>query len=215
MTAEGSIATPPLRELVYERLRDEIMEGARSPRVRLMDTALAASLGVSRTPVREALLRLASEGFLRADHQRGFRVPDFDPGEVRDTYPIIAALEAAGLRSSGPPDGDSLDHLRAINRRLGQATGARVRLRIDQEWHCALVERSGNRRLLRTLSTQKSVVRRYENRYMKNVGRVLGSVAEHEGIVAALESGDVELACRRLEAHWEQGMAKVLEWIEA
>ena len=213
MSLDSRIVTRPLREIVYERLREEIVDGSRSPRVRLKDTTLAESLGVSRTPVREALLRLASEGFLHADHQRGFRVPDFDPLEIRETYPIIAALESAGMRLAGAPDRGALERLRTINRRLGDASGARRRLAIDQEWHRALVEPSGNRRLLATLATHKAVVRRYENRYMKDLGRVLGSVAEHEGILAALEAGDMDMACRRLEAHWREGMAKVLEWV--
>ena len=209
------VATRPLQDLVYEQLRAEIVEGARPPRVRLKDTTLAESLGVSRTPVREALLRLASEGFLRADHQRGFRVPDLDPVEIRETYPIIAALESAGLRLAGAPDPASVERLHAINRRLGSSTRARQRLRIDQEWHRALVELSGNSRLLATLATHKEVVRRYENRYMKDVERVLGSVAQHEAILAALEAGDVDLACRRLEQHWQEGMEKVLAWVAA
>ena len=215
MRTDARILSRPLRDIVYDRLREEIVEGRRSPSDRLKDTVLAETLGVSRTPVREALLRLAKEGFLSADHQRGFRVADLDPLEIRETYPIIASLEAAGLRLATIPDNEILERLREINHRLGAAGEARQRLRTDQEWHRALVEPSGNSRLLRTLAVHKDIVRRYENRYMKDVGRVLGSVGEHERILAALEHGDVELACRRLEAHWREGMEKVLEWVEA
>lgn len=211
----AQIAARPLRDAVYDRILDEILEGRQPAGARLKDTELAQSLGVSRTPVREALLRLAEEGFLRTDHQRGFRVTSLDPEEVRETYPIIIALETAGMRLAGAPDPAAMDRLRATNHRLETAAHARRRMAIDQEWHRALIAPARNRRLFHALANYKKVVRRYENRYMTDVERVLASAEEHERILSALQGGDMELACRLLATHWREGMEKVLEWIDA
>jgi DNA-binding GntR family transcriptional regulator len=210
----AAIVTRPLRDAVYDRVLAEILEGVRAPGARLRDTELAESFGVSRTPVREALLRLAKEGFLQTDHQRGFRVASLDPTEVRETYPLIIALETAGLRLAGAPDRETLDRLAAWNDRMEASAQPRKRLEIDQQWHRALIDGARNARLFDSLDAHKKVVRRYENRYMTDVERVLASVDEHAAILAALEAEDVELACRRLADHWRRGMEKVLAWID-
>lgn len=213
MSGRPTIAPRPLREVVYERLRDEIVDGTRPPLDRLKVGPVAEEAGISPTPVREALLRLAKEGFLQADHNRGFRVAGLDPVEIRETYPIIAGLESAGLRQAGLPDAAALERLRSINDRLRKGATPRVRLAIDTEWHAALVAPAGNERLERALALRKEVVRRYENRYMDDAGRVFASVEEHAAILDALETGDLDAARHRLEGHWERGMEEVLAWV--
>lgn len=212
MLKKGTIRSRPLRDVVYERLRDEIVNGTRGPLDRLKVGPLAEEAGISPTPIREALLRLAKEGFLSTDHNRGFRVAPLDPAEIRETYPIIAGLESAGLRQAGPPDTAGVARLRAINTRLRGAAGPQARLQMDTEWHRALVAPAGNVRLERELALQKDVVRRYENRYLDDAGRAVGSVDEHAAIVDALEAADLAAARNRLEAHWERTMAVVLAW---
>lgn len=215
MPPSPTLQSRPLRDIVYERLRDQIVDGTRSPRDRLKVNHLADEVGISPTPVREALLRLAKEGFLRADHNRGFRVADLDPVEIREIYPIVAGLESAALRQAGPPDPGQLDRLREINARLRKAASPKARLAIDTEWHRALIEPAGNERLGKELTLHKNVVRRYENRYMDDAGRVFGSVDEHDSVLDALDAGDLRLARRLLEDHWERGMEEVLAWVRS
>lgn len=208
------IRTSSVSDLVYERLREEIVSTVRSPGDRLNYAAVADELGVSRTPVREAMVRLAKEGFLTAHHHRGFSVAELDPVEIRETYPIITALEVAGLRLGVPEIFEELDELGSLNARLGNAIDPSERYELDVEWHRSLIAPSGNERLLEAVSLHKHVIRRYDHRYMDDVGHVLGSVEEHQSILTALDERAVEDAARRLERHWRRGMEEVLKWVD-
>ena len=110
-----------LREDVYGEVFERIVHGGLTPGMRVRDSAIAADLGVSRTPVREALVRLAEDGFLDADAGRGFRVRALALDEVLDTYPILWTLEGLGLRSSAPLTADQLARLDEINATLAGA----------------------------------------------------------------------------------------------
>src|SRR5438552_12261037 len=95
-----SIPRTPLRDEVYRHLLDRIHRGEITPGVRVRDTALAAQLGVSRTPVREALLRLTRDGVLEADMGRGFRLCPLARNEIREIGAILGALEALAFELS-------------------------------------------------------------------------------------------------------------------
>ena len=215
MTAASTPLSRPLRDIVYERLRDEIIAGTLAPRDRLKVGALAKSSRISPTPVREALLRLEREGFLHGDHNKGFSVAELDPVEIRQTYPIIGGLESAALRDAGLPDPGTIVRLKEINRQLGLAGSAKARLATDLEWHRTLIAAARNDRLAQVIALNKEVVRRYENRYMRDASRVFGSVEAHSAILQALETGDVLAARGLLEKHWEDSMVEVLGWIES
>lgn len=108
----------PLRDQIYEILVEKVMSGVFAPGTRLRDVGLAASLGVSRTPVREALVRLGREGFLLADHNRGFTVRAFDEREIRETYPLVWTLEVLAMCDGFPQSTDVLSRLEALNRSM-------------------------------------------------------------------------------------------------
>src|SRR4028119_956924 len=98
-----TITRVPLREQVHHAIIGRILREELAPGARLSDSALAGELGVSRTPVREALLRLEREGFLEVDVGRGFFVKPLSAGEVREVYPILWTLEVLALRTTLPP----------------------------------------------------------------------------------------------------------------
>ena len=198
-----------LREDVYREVFERIVHGGLAPGARVRDTEIAGELGVSRTPVREALVRLTEDGFLNADAGRGFRVRVLSADEVLDTYPILWTLEGLGLRSSAPLTAAQLDHLRALNARLAAAGGdIPRRILLDEEWHRALLAGCGNRELPRLIGAMKRRMRVYEHHYWQD-GTVEVSVGEHERIAAALAAGDLDAAVAGLEDNFRGTMERL------
>jgi DNA-binding GntR family transcriptional regulator len=213
--APTPISKKPLRDDVHASLRERIVEGKLLPGSRLPDVQLAAELGVSRTPVREALLRLVREGLVENDPNRGFFVAPLSRQEVLDTYPIVWALECLALESCGPPTPCQIQALRQINAELAAVTAdAPRRQELDSRWHQTLVEPCGNRRLLELLAGLKQVVRRYECVYMQDPALVRRSVHDHTEILGALVNNRRKLAGRLLERNWRAGMESVLKRLD-
>src|SRR3954454_23072610 len=117
------ITRNPLRDQVYQAVLARIYRGELPPARRVRDTDLATQLGVSRTPVREALLRLAREGILEADMGRGFSVCRLDPAEMRETGAILGALENLALQACGDISIDRLNRLSELDRELSAIRG--------------------------------------------------------------------------------------------
>ncbi len=198
-----------LREDVYREVFERIVHGGLPPGARVRDSAIAEQLGVSRTPVREALVRLTEDGFLNADAGRGFRVRVLSADEVLDTYPILWTLEGLGLRAAVPLTAGQLDRLRALNARLA-AAGDDIprRITLDEEWHRALLAGCGNRELLRLIDAMKRRMRVYEHHYWQD-SAVEVSVGEHERIAAALAAGDMDAAVAGLEDNFRGTMERL------
>jgi DNA-binding GntR family transcriptional regulator len=200
-----------IREVVYEQIRSKIVEGSLTPGAPLRDSQVAETLGVSRTPVREALLRLHGDGFLELSHNRGFRVPTLDPEVARETYQIIWALEVEALREAGTQIDPILATLEALNTQFARAGQSPKRqLLADEKWHRALVGASRNSRLSSLLNLQKAVIKRYEVWFMRDPQRTRKSFAEHSAILDCLARRALDGACDRLEAHWRNGLDVLL-----
>ena len=189
-------------EQVYRAVRTRIMEGALAPGTFLREKDLE-SLGVSRTPIREALGRLASEGFLERLPHRGFRVPEESLAHLLELYPIVASLELlAGRLALETFTSADLDELKAVNRRLAEARDrgdARGMLELNTAFHRAITERGGNRRLALLLDDLRSQLTRLELWYYSHRDRIQRSIREHEEIIAAIERGDQPRALQLLE----------------
>ncbi len=191
-----------LSEQVYRAVRTRIMEGALAPGSFLREKDLE-SMGVSRTPIREALGRLASEGFLERLPHRGFRVPEESLGNLLELYPIVASLELlAGrlaLEQFTPAD---LAELKSVNGRLAEARDrgdVRAMLDLNHAFHRLITERGGNRRLALMLDDLRSQLTRLELWYYSGRDRTQRSIREHEEIIAAIERGDRPRALQLLE----------------
>lgn len=206
-----SIERQPLRDRVYEVLRDRLATGAWPPGTRLSDNAIAQELSISRTPVRESLLRLEAEGFLTADHHRGFFVPELTATDVEQIYPILWTLERLALRQGHAEGRLSVEELKRRNRRLAAATKAADRLEADRAFHEALTGAANNDRLQTMLASQRTALARYELAFMAETADLSDSVQEHDALVRALEAGDVDRAGAILESHWQRGMRALLE----
>jgi len=188
---------------VHQELLGQIVRGLFAPGQRLKDTELAEQLGVSRTPVREALLRLEREGFLSAQKHLGFSVKGLQESEILEVYPLVKLLECSALDSSSLPCPAKLQKLKELAISL-KAEGSEPlrRIELDSDWHAALIEDSGNRHLMRILADLKRILLRYEYAFMQDEALVAESAAEHEAIALALAFGDRKKAVRLLGAHW-------------
>ena len=121
----ATLERPILRESVYGRLRDWIVEGSLEPGEQLRDQELAERLGVSRTPVREALRRLEDEGLVETASNRWTRVKAVDLGEAKRIYPILHALGLLALELAFPRlTKVDLEEMKAANRDLQKALEA-------------------------------------------------------------------------------------------
>ena len=180
----------------------------------MRDTDIAAQLGVSRTPVREALLRLSREGALENAVGRGFRVRPLDPEEFREIGAILGGLESLALKLAPAPTPDRLDRLRALDQTLEQTRGDLARcLDLDDEWHKALLEGCPNRRLLDLIGSLRQVTRRYLAAYLRDAGRLSLSTLPHTRILQAFREGGRDSAATAFDQQWTKGVTELEAWL--
>jgi DNA-binding GntR family transcriptional regulator len=209
------ITRTPLRDQVYGEILDRIYRGDLPSGSRVRDTEVAGQLGVSRTPVREALLRLAREGVLDADMGRGFSVRPLDASEMRETGTILSMLECLALQLSSEIPAEQLARLGEIDRELAAIRGDVDRcIALDEEWHQTLLQGCPNVRLRNMISTLWQVPRRYMRAFLRDAGRVSLSTQHHARIIEALRRNDRETAERRFSHHWQRGIEELGAWIE-
>lgn len=210
-----TITRVPLREQVHRAVVGRILREELAPGSRVSDSVLAQELGVSRTPVREALLRMEREGFLEVDVGRGFFVKALSAAEVAEAYPILWTLEVLALRSGPLPGRATLAELDRINTELGAAgDDPERRIDLDIAWHRTLLEGCGNTRLMEMIAGLKAVIRRYEYAWMQNAVRIPVSTRTHDDIARALERGEVDAAVPMLESNWRTTLDELLPWLE-
>lgn len=207
------ITRVPLRDQVHHAIVDRILRDELKPGARISDTALARELGVSRTPIREALLRLEREGFLEADVGRGFFVKPLSVREVREAYPVLWTLEVLALRTAAPLTEARRAELDRINAELEAEQDPERRIDLDGDWHRTLLETCGNDYLMALVATVKAVIRRYEYAYMQNAGYIPVSTRTHEQIAELVSAGRVEEAVPLLENNWRFTMQSLTEWL--
>jgi DNA-binding GntR family transcriptional regulator len=175
---------------------------------------LALELGVSRTPVREALLRLVREGVLAADMGRGFSVRPLDAVEMQETGAILARLEGLALELSGDVPVERLGLLSEIDRQLAGVRGEPERcIDLDEQWHRTLLQGCANSRLLSMITSLWQVPRRYMRAYLGHSGHVSLSTQHHSRIIEALRRNDREAAAERFSHHWQRGIEELSVWI--
>jgi DNA-binding GntR family transcriptional regulator len=209
------ISRVPLRDEVYHRILAQIQRGELAAGGRVRDAALASQLGVSRTPVREALLRLVREGVLDTALGRGFRVRPLDAAELRDVGAILGVLESLALRLSPSPDQHRRARLLDLDRRIEQTRGDMSRcLDLEDEWHQTLLEDCPNRRLLELIASLRQIPRRYLAAYMRDAGRLSLSTTPHTKILRALEDGGPDSGAAVFEQQWKKGLAELESWTE-
>jgi len=179
----------------------------------LNEADLARELGVSRTPLREALARLAAVGLVVAVPRRGFRVQALTDAELRDLYGMRAVLDPAALSLAGIPSASALRELGALNRRIAAADGdIELVIDLDDQWHLALVDACPNRILLDLIRQFMQRTRPLERAYMRSEANVRTMTREHDRILASLRRGDLTEAVNALQANMQSGLLPLLAW---
>lgn len=203
----------PLRAAVYARIVALIVSAEYRPGSVLTEAALARAMGVSRTPVREALLRLEAEGVLESTLARGFMLRALSRSEAAELYPILAALEALAVRDAEPAVKPVLGALRAALSELEGCTDAVRRWQLDTAWHTTLTSACGNRHLAGLIAQLRTSLSRYELAYMQQVRSREKADQQHREILGALEAGDTRRAASLLAEHWHDGEQVILRWL--
>lgn len=195
-----------LRQSLRSTLLQRIVAGGLEAGKPVNESQLATQLKVSRTPLREALLQLEQEGFIRSDERRGFSVERLSAREVREMYPMLWTLEALAVRSSAVCAHLPVPELVRINSEFAKARNPQRALDLDTQWHEQLTSQSHNRRLLETVSALRLGIRRYETVYMADTRLLPESVAQHNAIINDLKEHDIEAAMKGLEKNWRFAM---------
>lgn len=201
----GVVARSLLRDDAYRMIRDAIVDGTLAPGERLNDGELAQWLGVSRTPVREALARLEEAGLVRTRPGRYTMVTPLDLRAARDAQSVVAAMHELAVREAAPNlSAGELDAMRTANARFAAALrGGDVDAAIaaDDEFHGVAVAACANSAVRAVLEQFTPLLRRLERlRFSSLSGRA--SVAQHERIVALCAAGEVEEAAAATRANW-------------
>ncbi|MGW8528133.1 MULTISPECIES: GntR family transcriptional regulator [Nocardiopsidaceae] len=205
------------RDRVYALLREEVLSGRIAPRVRLGEVRLAELFGVSRTPVREALARLHSDGLVER-RENGFYATVPNLAELRDLYELRVTLELRGI--SRAMEDPSVRHdpgvLRAELERW-EKLRADVPgpdpsfVLLDEEFHAAVSRASGNRALTDSLVSVNRRIRRVRMYDFLTADRITSTVTEHIGITEHLLAGELDSAYRAMHEHVGASMEVVLE----
>lgn len=201
------LQTRSLREQVYDYLRGEMASGGMQPGSFLDLNALARHLGISRTPLRDALLQLEVEGFVEILPRRGFRLKPLGLDEIRNLYQIVGALESAALAAAGPRLGKAgLAAMKAENRAMLQSlkTGNFERFyEHNTAFHGVFLEASANPRMTALVQSLKQRLYDWPRRKAMLKSWEERSVKEHARLLELLGAGQFEeAAAYHRDVHW-------------
>lgn len=203
----------PLRDVVFNTLRQAILRGELKPGERLMEIQLANKLGVSRTPIREAIRKLELEGLVLMIPRRGAEVAQITEKSLRDVLEVRQALEElavqlACLRITS----EALDKLKETEKEFEAVLGHEditVVAEADVAFHDVIYMATDNQKLIQLLNNFREQMYRYRVEYLKKEEVYSQILEEHRAIVAAMEKQDVEKATKVTRVHIENQVEKV------
>lgn len=203
-----SLAPRALYEEVAELLRQRIFARELEPGSWIDELRIAEQLGISRTPLREALKVLAAEGLVTMKVRRGAYVTEVSEKDLRDVYHLLALLESDAARVVALHASDEqLAGLRAQHADLEAAANDRDRFfEINEAFHLQLLSLSDNKWRSQMVADLRKVMKLNRHHSLFKSGRIEQSLAEHQGIVDALCSRQSELAAQRMTAHFMNGL---------
>ncbi|MFT4220528.1 MAG: GntR family transcriptional regulator [Microbacterium sp.] len=208
---------PIERKTLRAQVRDELLARMRSghvhPGERINEVQLAAELGVSRTPLREALIALVTEGQIGSEDGKGFRFIPLSTREFEELAPIIGALEGLAVELS------PLDKLKVLGERLADLAAEfdqevvehGLIISKDDEWHGVLLSACPNKRLLEIIASVRTSLHRYESLLVPNDVMIERTAEEHAEIARCLIAGDLPGAIEGLRVNWTHGTQRIIE----
>jgi DNA-binding GntR family transcriptional regulator len=208
-----AISRDNISDVVAIELRNMIVDGRLPAGERINELHLSKQLGVSRTPLREALARLTQEGALRHVPRIGYFVRPLTLEEFEQIYPIRQLLDPEALRLAGLPSAARQDRLLEINEQIRRAPDADTIIDLDDAWHLELLAGCPNQVLIDLIQQFIRRTRRYELALKRERSHVRQSTDDHERILRALRNADLEAACAELKQAMQSGRQPIVEWL--
>lgn len=202
-----------MREEAYQTLREWIVLGKLAPDTKLKDQELSEMLGISRTPIREALLKLEDEGLVVTKANRWTQVAPINPVEAESIYSIGWTLECLALEQGIPffksKDIEELEELNEDFYKVLESKDKRAAIEADNEFHDKIIQLSSNKELVKLLENVKVKIKRMELHYFRLNSRKPLSYEEHQHIIEALKKGDLTQAKQALTANWKNSLERI------
>ncbi len=204
-----------MRDEAYDILQEWIMIGKLEPDVRLRDQELSDLLGISRTPIREALLKLEDEGLVVTKANRWTIVSPIDIEQAEHIYSMVEVLESLAIEQGQHNiSHEVIDELERINEEFKEKLqkGDKVAtFQADTDFHETIVKLSNNMELLRVLIHLKVKIQRMEIHYFSLKSDSLESYDEHIKIIEAFKKNDLHLIQRAIKNNWKNSLARIQE----
>ncbi|MBI5109891.1 MAG: GntR family transcriptional regulator [Rhodocyclales bacterium] len=208
-TPSTILVLPALYEQVAERLRTRIFAHELQPGAWIDEQALAVEYGISRTPLREALKVLASEGLVVLKPRRGCYVTELSEQDIDEVFPVMALLEGRvaeeAARRITSADFARLEAIHADLEKHAAANNADRFFEANQRFHTALQDIAGNRYLAQLIDDARKVIKLTRRDSLRLEGRLKQSLAEHREILDALRDKDAERARQHMHDHLMSG----------
>lgn len=203
-----SLAPRALYEEVAELMRQKIFARELEPGSWIDELKLSEQLGISRTPMREALKVLAAEGLVTMKVRRGAYVTEVSDKDLRDVYHLLALLEsdAAGVVAHEASD-EQLRELQALHLELAAAVAERGKFfQINEQFHLRILELANNRWRMQMVHDLRKVMKLNRHNSLFKQGRLTESLKEHQAIVDALLARDVRASVASMNIHFANGL---------
>jgi DNA-binding GntR family transcriptional regulator len=203
----AALAHAALYERVAERLRERILSHSLAPGSWIDEQALTAELGISRTPLREALKVLAAEGLVTMKLRRGAYVTEVSDRDLTEVYHLLSLLEsdAAAIVARDATDAQ-LRELAALHQKLEDTVADRdAFFAANEQFHMHLIEIAGNRWRTQMVADLRKVMKLYRHHSLFKHGRLEASLKEHRKIMVALKARNGELVQQLMQQHLAKG----------
>jgi len=207
-----------LRDAIFNQLRQDIITGDLKPGERLREIKLAEKMGASRTPIREAIRRLEMEGLVVMVPRHGATVAGITRKQLMDVLEIRRALEELAIElACSRMTVAQLNELKELERDIKEqkdSTDSLALSDIDEKFHEKIYQATNNPRLIQMLAELREQMYRYRLEYMKAMDKRNKLVTEHNRILKAIETGDVEMGKNAIRVHINSQEEEILAKID-
>lgn len=195
----------PLRDVVFETLKEAILTGKLEPKERLMEIKLADQLGVSRTPVREAIRKLELEGLVIMEPRKGAYVSDISFKDIIDTLEVREALETFAVKLAIEKNTvDDISEIETLNKSFKEAyqnKDIEKMVEFDTKIHSAILNLSDNSKLISFMEELNEIMQRFRLIFFNETYNPERIDEEHQEVMKALKNKDVERAQKAMRQH--------------
>lgn len=195
----------PLRDVVFYTLREAILKGELEPGERLMELDLAEKLGVSRTPIREAIRKLELEGLVKMAPRKGAEVAEITLDDLTDVLEVRKNLEDLAVelacKKSTPEDIEQMKKCHENFKEALKSEDLTIMAEADEAFHNVIYNTTRNKRLMQILNNLREQMYRYRLEYIKDKRKRNTLVEEHSEIIQAISNKNVEEAKKAIRTH--------------